>query len=179
MRFEKPYLMLETVKISVTDANIFIDLLYLKVHSHLFNIGLEIHTSYEVFAELDMDQRSELELFIVNGSFVIHEIEKEKLHSIFGEISVGGLSRPDKTIIHLASHQKSIVLSGDLKLRRYCHDNNIEVHGVLWLFDKFIENHCISPAEATVHLIQLMRYNTWLPTQECEKRILKWKHHPE
>ena len=37
------------MKIVVTDANIFIDLIFLKLHGHLFLLDLEVHTTVEVF----------------------------------------------------------------------------------------------------------------------------------
>ncbi|NCU05114.1 MAG: hypothetical protein GXC73_14130, partial [Chitinophagaceae bacterium] len=52
------------MKIAITDANIFIDLIRLQMLHFLFKIELEITTTLEVFEELHEWQQKELQQFI-------------------------------------------------------------------------------------------------------------------
>jgi len=49
------------MKIAVTDANIFIDLIKLQLLGHLFNIDLEIYTTREVIDQLNDAQYEKVE----------------------------------------------------------------------------------------------------------------------
>jgi len=49
------------MKVLVTDANIFIDLILLDLLPVLFALGYEIHTTYAVLEELNDAQRGQIE----------------------------------------------------------------------------------------------------------------------
>jgi hypothetical protein len=48
------------------------------------------------------------------------------------------------------------------------------VHGILWVFESMISEKLIKPKKAIEKLTELMKINTWLPMDECHKRIEKW-----
>jgi hypothetical protein len=54
------------MKLAVTDANIFIDLIKLQMLALLFNIDMEIHTTGEIVDQLNDQQLVHLTEFIVN-----------------------------------------------------------------------------------------------------------------
>lgn len=163
------------MKIAITDANIFIDLTYLGMLDLLFSIELEIHTTREVFDELNEGQQGELiaheqQSNITFYSFTIEEQEELQAFEIYR-----GLSFSDNTVIFLANKIGATVISGDNKIRKACKQKKVEVHGILWLFDMFIEHKLIDTNTAISRLSYLMQFNKWLPVEECNKRIAGWR----
>ena len=85
------------------------------------------------------------------------------------------LSDSDKSVFYLALKLDAFILTGDGVVRKISGFQKIEVHGILWLFDQFIENKLITKKIARVQLKHLMEYNKRLPVEDCEKRFLAWK----
>ena len=66
------------MQIAVTDACIFIDLLDLKITQQFFNLDLEIHTTYEVWDELNEDQQEILKAYRSVEKLTVHILEPEE-----------------------------------------------------------------------------------------------------
>ena len=62
------------MKLAVTDACIFIDLLLLDLVQPFFNLNIEIHTSLDVFYELNDNQRGLLSEYQIQGKLTVHTI---------------------------------------------------------------------------------------------------------
>jgi predicted nucleic acid-binding protein len=168
------YLMLYNMRVAVTDANVFIDLIYLGFTEHIFKIDVEIQTTQFVFDELNQKQKSILNEFIISGKIKILKFNIIDIDELANYELPKGLSMQDRSILFCALKEKSIVLSGDIKLRRCCHNLNLEVHGILWIFDRFIEKEIITNSCAVSQMKSLMNYNKWLPIEDCYKRIELW-----
>jgi len=162
------------MKIAITDANIFIDLHHLQFTDFLFGIDLEIYTSHSVFNELNPQQQEALDHHIEKGNLRIIHFSAQELDEMNAVDLPRGLSPQDKSVIYLASKHISLVLSGDIKLRKYCNSVGFEVHGIIWLFDQFLEKEHIDFALAISKMKALMAVNTWLPTEDCLKKIEHW-----
>ncbi|UJP65161.1 hypothetical protein [Mongoliitalea daihaiensis] len=65
------------MRIAVTDACIFIDLIELDLISGLFRLDLELHTTIEVMNELFLEQSQVLEAYQQVGKLIVHNLEKE------------------------------------------------------------------------------------------------------
>lgn len=63
--------------VAVTDACIFIDLLDLKITDPFFKLDLEVHTSYEVWDELNEDQQEILKGYRSLKKLIVHILEPE------------------------------------------------------------------------------------------------------
>lgn len=160
------------MKIAITDANIFIGLLYTKLHGELFELDLEIHTTFGVFDELNEKQKSILNKFVKRNKLTLH---KDDESTPVPEIqSRKSISESDKSVLYLAIHLQAIILSGDGHIRKISGIQKIEVHGIFWLFDTFLSNKLINKRLACKQLKSLMEYNKRLPFDECEKRIAEW-----
>lgn len=162
------------MKLAVTDANIFIDLHHSQLTANLFSIDLTIYTTLEVFDELNGDQQLTLMRWAKTGEFIIHKFEITDLDALENFNMTRKLSFTDHTVIYLAEQLKSIVLSGDNKLKKACLKRNIKAHGILWVFDQFILKQLITRKHALEKLKALMQFNKWLPLDECNKRINDW-----
>lgn len=160
------------MKIAITDANIFIDLIHIDFHGHLFSLDFEVHTSLEVFDELNESQQQSLRKFIKLEKLTVHDCEE--ITPIEAVRSIRALSDSDKTVLYLAQYLEAFVLTGDRVVRRVAGIQKIEIHGVFWLLDGFLTGNLITKNHACQKLKKLMEYNKRLPLNECEKRIAEW-----
>jgi len=161
------------VKIAITDANIFIDLMYCKLLDKLFGIGVEIHTTINVIDELNEQQQASISKSIRKKSLTVHQLEELNMPETIKTNK--RLSDSDKSVFCLALQLDAFILTGDGVVRKISGVQKIEVHGILWLFDRFIEGKLITKKIARVQLKALMEYNKRLPMEDCEKRLHAWK----
>lgn len=163
------------MRVTVTDANIFIDLIKLDLIVHLFAIELEIFTTAEVMEELNDRQVALLRQFEQNGLLTVKVLSDENRNAIALLKAQAGLSYTDRSVIVLSEALDALVLTGDGKVRKYCLSQRKEVRGIIWLFDCFLEFLCIDHTIAVEKMEGLMRINNRLPVEECLERIKKWK----
>ena len=164
------------MKIAITDANIFIDLIRLQILHFLFKIELEITTTLEVFEELHAWQQKELQQFIDIGQLTLHIFSVDEWAEMQNLTKTKGLTMEDLTIAFLALQKKAIVLSGDNPLRKYCAQQQLEVRGMLWLLDTFLHFNHLTRSQAKEKLIFLLSYNDRLPANECTQRLHQWSN---
>lgn len=163
------------MKIAITDANIFIDLFYLDSHFHLFDIGYKIQTTLHVIQELEDQHIEELEKLSASGQLTVismMETDREQFNAF--RVKNRGLSESDLSVLVTALRSGAIVLSGDDKVRKTCHQNKIEIHGILWCIEKFVQNTLISTNDACEMLKKLINFNKRLPIDICRDYIDKW-----
>lgn len=67
------------------------------------------------------------------------------------------------------------LLTGDGKLRKIVQKDEVEVHGILYLFEKLLEYDIIDSETAIERMEALKNINTRLPKDEIDKRIHSWK----
>ncbi len=67
------------------------------------------------------------------------------------------------------------MLTGDRRLRKYAESQDIEVHGILFLFDEMVRFGVVSSDIAAAKLEQLMQLNARLPKTEISHRIGLWR----
>jgi len=167
------------MRLAVTDACIFIDLIELHLTSEFFALRLEIHTSLDVFNELYPQQKEILKAYRSVGKLTIHNLTSEEKALIQEEKFPRSLSDNDKSVIFLADKLDAKVISSDKAVRNYAKSKTIEFHGMLWIFDKLIEEKQISPSEAITKINFLFSKNIVYQNNielnsEKRKRILLW-----
>lgn len=162
------------MRIAITDANIFIDLIRLQILHFLFILELEITTTLEVFEELHEWQQQELQHFIDLGQLTLHIFSVDEWGELQSLPKTRGLTMEDLSIAFLAQKKNAIVLSGDNPLRKYCMLQQLEVRGMLWLFDTLIQHQHLTQSQAREKLILLLSFNDRLPASECTQRLHQW-----
>jgi len=85
-----------------------------------------------------------------------------------------GLSFEDCSVWYYSKKMSGILLTGDGKLRKQASKDNIEVRGIIYLFDVLLNQNLISSQEAVEKIKQLMLLNNRLPKKEIDKRIELW-----
>ncbi|WP_234418257.1 hypothetical protein [Aquimarina aquimarini] len=67
-----------------------------------------------------------------------------------------------------------VLLTGDGKLRKQASKDNIEVRGIIYLFDVLLNQNLISFQDAVEKIKQLILLNNRLPKKEIDKRVELW-----
>jgi hypothetical protein len=138
----------------------------------LFSIGEEFHTSVNVVNELNESHQKLLSRFLRKNQLTLHVMEELRI-----PISISNhksLSQSDKSILALSLQLDAYILTGDNVVRKISGVQKIETHGILWLFDRFIEKKLITNRKALQKLGLLRSFNKRLPFDECEQRIRVW-----
>lgn len=66
--------------------------------------------------------------------------------------------------------------TGDGKLRKICRQDDIPVHGILWLQDEALRLGLIDSATACAKINQLASVNPRLPRNAVRERMQRWCH---
>lgn len=167
------------LKLAVTDACIFIDLHELNLTGAFFGLNIEVHTTYEVFNELFIEQQQLLSAFQSVNKLTVHNFKEDELILINSKNYPKSLSQTDKTVLFLSEKLSAIVISSDKALRNNAKERGIEYHGMLWIFYNLIEFNLITKAEALKKLESLIFSNLVYQNNkqllvEMNKRIKLW-----
>ena len=98
---------------------------------------------------------------------------------IYSEGYPKSLSEADKSVLHIANKIHACVLSSDKILRTCARNKEIEYHGMIWIFDKLVEDRVLSKKEAVSKLKQLVNMNSVFKNNQqvvdaIEKRLTLW-----
>lgn len=167
-------------RIVVNDTNVFIDLLDIGLLEHFFQLSWEVHTTDFVMFELNREnQRDVVESYQANKLLHVVAFEMDELCEIRGLQKVcdnkTNVSLTDCSVWYYAKCKGYMLLTGDRKLRTSSMKDGVEVRGILYVFDKLVEEAILTPAVATEKLQQLQIINPRLPKDEIEKRIKSWE----
>lgn len=167
------------MKVVVTDACIFIDILELGISSNFFELDLEIHTTYEVWDELYKDQKEILNAYRSVDRLTIHILEPNDFAEISNAQFPNALSTPDQTVLHIARKLDAILLSSDGKVRKYAQITKIKTHGIFWIFDELVKYEVLTKDQANNLLKKLFKSNLMYKNnrklrQEANKRLKEW-----
>lgn len=80
------------MKVAITDACIFIDLIELQLTSEFFGLQIEIHSSLDVYNELDPEEQEFLKAYQSTGKLIIHNLSQEEKVQIQNEVFPKSLS---------------------------------------------------------------------------------------
>ena len=168
------------IKIAVTDACIFIDLLDLGLINSFFDLELEIHTTTLVYFELYEEQQKVLKAYQSIDRLIVHNLIESDFLQIHIETYPKSLSETDKSVLYIANKLNACVLSSDKTVRNSAKNKSIEYHGMIWIFDKLIEENILTKKEAFLKLEKLTAINFIFQNNqslvaEIQKRFKSWK----
>ena len=166
-------------KIVVSDTNIFIDLISINLLDGFFCLPWEIHTTDMIVQKLiKSEQHKAITRLKENGHLIVKKFDGEELAQLARmklERLTSNASIQDCSVWKLAKDLECALLTGDNKLRKIVQNDNIEVHGILYLFDKMLEHKIMDNEPAINKLQSLFSINSRLPKEEIDKRIALWK----
>lgn len=167
-------------KIVVNDTNVFIDLYEVGLLDEFFSLPWEVHTTDFVMLELLREgQHDTVARYKADQRLIVPVFQSEEMLEIGNlfqqSLNKTNLSLTDCSVWYYAKVNNYILLTGDRKLRTTSAYDGVEVHGVIYVFDRLVELNVISRQVAVKKLQQLYRINPRLPKEEIEKRINLWK----
>jgi len=164
------------MKIVINDANILIDLVKLELLDAFSKLNFDLHTTDFVIEELNDEQKEPITaLNRLNKLSIIETITIEDFQGINGLlVKSSGLSFEDCSVWYYSKKLSGVLLTGDGKLRKQASKDNLEVRGIIYLFDEFLNQNIISFEDAVEKIKQLKLLNNRLPKKEIEKRIDLW-----
>lgn len=167
-------------KIVVNDTNIFIDLFNVDLLEEFFSIPWEVHTTRFVMLELlREEQQAKVTPYLESGKLHIPNLDSKEVTEIgrlFQQFeNQTNLSFTDCSVWYYAKVNNYVLLTGDRKLRTAAAFDGIEVHGILHVFDRLVDNGIISYQVAIERIELLYQTNPRLPKDEKDKRLQTWK----
>ncbi|MEP3386995.1 MAG: hypothetical protein ABJO02_02335 [Reichenbachiella sp.] len=167
------------MKIIVNDANILIDLVELQLLPHFFGLEFEFTTTNLIIDELLADQQEALSPYVDKGELIIAEVSEEDVLQIaMINSQKPTLSEQDCSAFLQAQNNGATLLTSDNSLRKFAKENELPVHGHLWVFDCMVEQGTITGERACLKLQILteeINPRLGLPKKECSSRIALWK----
>lgn len=164
------------MKIAITDANIFIDLIEANLLDFLFEIDYKIHTTLEVLNELFEEQEKAVRSFVASKQLYVKVFSPSELTQLYNESFPRGLSIVDQGLIFYAvTNTDYLILSNDGLLRKTVKQRQVEVHGSLWVLDCLHEKKLVSNQRLCKALNHLQKGGfRRLPLKEIELRLSSW-----
>lgn len=160
----------------VSDTNIFIDLIDLDLYPHFMKLGYTVHTNIFVLNELkNSEQRAVIDSI---GGVIVEPFDSPnfflEINKFFNDRTHSGLSFIDCSVLYQGIVLEATVLTGDKKMIKSAMSLDIQVRGILFIFDQLVEQKLISPAAACEKLKALYERNRRLPKDEIDKRLNLW-----
>lgn len=168
------------MKIAVTDASIFIDLIECDGCESFFGLSYHIVTSYQIWRELDPKQRKFLSVWVDKCQLTVIRIEDDFVAATEPYNLSLSLSIPDRSAWFLAMSESALLLTSDAVLRKMGKKHGIPTHGLLWLFDQMVEEQTLGPSEAVLKLQSIFDQNIYYKRNQkllsaFKKLSKKWK----
>jgi len=162
------------MRVAVQDANIIIDLIDCGIFELFFRLELEVVTTSLVLGEVSETSQKKRCQAVIRKK-LLHVVEISTLDYLrLQSLKLPGLSVPDRSALELAEAREACLLTGDGRLRKAAKSSDVEVRGILWVFDQLIGGGLLSKAEACTRLAELKERNQRLPKAEIEKRLKAW-----
>lgn len=157
------------MKIVVTDANIFFDLIGIGALGLFFQLDHEVHTTELVMFECDPVDLDPLQVFVAAGHLRVRTFTVEEVKTVETTGRRKGLRPADRSVLFHALELKGMVVSGDSDMRKECGEMKLECHGILWCIAELHRNGHYDAPQCLALLDVLEGINKWLPKDEMEK----------
>ncbi|MBZ0246874.1 MAG: hypothetical protein K8H85_13100 [Cyclobacteriaceae bacterium] len=170
------------MKIVITDACIFIDVIELQLTSKFFGLKLDIHTTADVLNELYPNQQQILEGYKTSNKLTVHVLSGTEQASLMSEEYPKALTPEDRSVVLIAKKLgDAVVLSSDKPVRNHAKKLCIEYHGMLWIFDQLVKHEILNKMEAITKISTLTNSNLIYRNNaemqaEVQKRIKAWSN---
>lgn len=148
------------MKVVITDACIFIDVIELQLTSLFFQLALEIHTTADVLNELYQSQQQILEGYKASNKLMVHVLTAQEQIELFTTPYPNALTPEDKSVLFVAKKLKDAsVLSSDKLVRNCAKNQGIEYHGMLWILDQLVDQKLLAKPVASNKINALVNSN--------------------
>ncbi len=129
-----------------------------------------------VLAEVQQEnQWNEVSPYVESESLLKYSISDELLGKLMADPLQRRVGPADASALYVAREFDGILMTGDRQLRKQGELHKVEVHGVLWALDWFVEKNILKPVQAGKKLTEIQAKGALLPPTECKKRLKKWR----
>src|SRR5690606_5831537 len=111
-------------------------------------LDLEIHTTYEVWDELNEDQQEILKAYQSVAKLTVHILEPSDKKELSAISYPRGLSPADISVLFVAEKIDAMLLSSDGTVRKFARKRSINTHGLFWILDQLVEQKHLIPTKA-------------------------------
>ncbi len=154
------------MKVVVTDANIFFDLIQIGALVQFFQLKVEFHTTALVMDECDPRDISILQPYLDSKELFVRSFNDKEMSVVQQTGKRKGLRVADRSVLLHALGITGIVLSGDSDMRKECAEMLLGCHGILWCISELNKQGLLTTTECLALLDKLEGVNKWLPKKE-------------
>ena len=156
----------------VTDTNVWIDLRVGNLLDNVFELDARWLIPDLVGGELGTERKE----LLVEWGLEVRSLTGEEIEAVIRlNQSYSAPSRTDMATLVVARAEDGILVTGDGALRKAADEENIDVHGTLWVVDVLVDTQTVEPAEAARALQLMMEADRRLPKDEVNERIDAWQ----
>lgn len=165
------------MQIVINDTSILIDLANLEMLSVFSKLNFKLFTTDFILEELNQTQRDLVDNLVISKELVVIETNEIQDYSGISDLlnQTNGLSFEDCSVWYYAKKMNGTLLTGDAKLRRQAEKDNVEVRGIIFIFDEIVKQNLLKSTEAALKISRLKQINPRLPKNELDKRIHNWE----
>ena len=162
----------EKRRVCFVDTNIFVDLDNGGVGNHLFELEYQFSsTDLALYEATSIDEQTRC-----HPNLSVRSFSAEEMKALFQMRSrIPTLSVADISLLYVCIEEKVPLLTGDAALRKYAESEGVEVHGLLWVLDEFVASGVLRAGIAAGLLERICNFGSFLPVDECNKRLKKWR----
>ena len=159
-------------RLLISDANILIDMEVGGLIDAMFRLPYTYSTPTMLFEQ-------ELRLHpahLLNKGLQLMELESTSVQRM---VNLGskytGVSSHDPAALALAEQAQAPLLTGDRKLRQVCLEENIDVHGTVWLVGEMLDAGELTGEQARTAYQRMEQDGSRLPWNEVERQLKRFK----
>lgn len=164
------------INVAVNDATLLMDLFELDLVESFFELPLEFHVTQLVIQELEEYQILGLKKFIEIKRLTVRHLTLSEIDSLNDNYpNTAIFTQGDLSIYFYAKKLSNcMILTADNLLKREAKRHGFEVYGILWVFEKLVQNKILSHEVATSKLDILMKMNAGITENDCNESIKRW-----
>jgi rRNA-processing protein FCF1 len=163
------------INVAVNDATLLMDLFELDLIEKFFELPIEFHVTQLVIQELEEYQILALNRFIEIKRLKVRYLTLTEMGSLNNYPDAISLTQEDLSIYLYAKELLNcMILTADNRLKKEAKRHGFEVHGILWVFEKLLENKILKSEIALLKLNTLMKMNAGISENDCNEIIKKW-----
>ena len=138
-------------------------------------LPIEFHVTQLVIQELEEYQISGLKKFVEIKKLSVRHLTLTEMGSLHNYPDTMSLTQEDLSIYFYAKELSNcMILTADNRLKKEAKRHGFEVHGILWVFEKLVENKILAKEIAILKLNTLMKMNAGISENDCNEIIKKW-----
>jgi predicted nucleic acid-binding protein len=166
------------MEIVVNDTNILIDLFNAGLLPYCKELDIEFRTLDVVINEIELPRQIDaVQFLITDGTLSVYSLSGTQVADVMSKVAeyqgVCNLSVEDISVMVYAIDNRCRLLTGDKKLRDRAMLENVQVSGILYLIDLFIQKGIVNNDDMINAMNRLLNSNSRLPRKLFNDRIDK------